>query len=35
MGESEVKTHASAVGLLHSIDGTHWNMLEESGGPSA
>ena len=37
MGESEVVTHASAIGLLTSSDGIEWQLLPErnhtDGGP--
>jgi hypothetical protein len=32
MGESELKRHASAVGLLWSEDGSTWHALPERGG---
>jgi hypothetical protein len=36
MGESELKLHTSAVGLLYSADGSTWHVLAERGsGPGA
>lgn len=33
MGEYEVKSHRSAIGLLHSMNGHNWTMLPERTGP--
>jgi len=32
MGEAETQTHQSAIGLLHSSDGVHWQLLPEAAG---
>ena len=35
MGEAEIETHASFIGLLHSTDGAAWNLLPERNASRA